>query len=429
MAIKHISFPCAILLVCTLLLTFKAIPTEAQQNDGALIVAASAPAQLGAANRVAPASSAIGASLDSAEASRVNERYSGTRELLEARGITLGVSYKGEVLGSLLRGREAMHDVTLLGSGLSSLDLDLTKMHVYRGHVSMNAQTLFGTGLNESLMGSAQLPSNLDAAQYTKLMEAWYGDSYLKDRLDFKIGRLYADGDFGTIEDGGDFLNASYGALPTSPMPTYPDPALGIAASGTPSSWLSLGAGVYRGNNLSPLDEDGLEQRKGLFMLGEARFKPQTIGALHHAAFRAGAWHQSHGTWMSDAVAGATPVGNYGVYAVADYRFGADSEEEGRPAVFARWGWAPSDRNEISNYWSGGITYPGLNLQRRHDAVGLGIAQVTLPECKRETVVELFYKLQISKRIMVQPDVQWARNPSGTGANQAVAGLRLGVSY
>jgi carbohydrate-selective porin OprB len=387
------------------------------------------PAQTDATNQAMTAGAALTSSSVLEVESPRNNRHLNSRELLENHGVVFGFSYKSEIFGSLLRDRNQEHDVVLLGSGMSTLDLDLSKLKIYRGHVSVGAQSLQGTGLNESPMDAVQLSSNLDASRYTKLMEAWYGDSYLQDRLNFKVGRLFADGDFGTIENGADFLNASYGVLPTSPMPTYPDPALGFAASGTPASWLSFGVGVYRGNILYPLEEDGAERHKGVFTLSEARFKPQTKGALQNSAFRVGAWQQSNGTWMSDAVAGDTPVRNYGVYLGGDYRFGKHSEEENKLAVFARWGWAPSDRNEISNYRTAGITYPGLNPLRQQDVVGLGVTQITLPEGERETVCELFYKLQLSKQIMIQPDVQWANNPSGTGGNTAVAGMRVEFNF
>ena len=427
MNIKPTSFSCAALLACCSILSLNARHVEAQQDANVLTAAASAPIANETLNRTNVVSVVVDASSDIA--TKHTENRTSAREALEARGIVFGFSYKTELLGSLFHDRGAEHDVSLLGSGLSSLDVDLLKMNLYRGHISLSAQTLHGTGLNESLMGTVQLPSNLDATKYTKLIEAWYGDSYLENHVNFKVGRLYADSDFGVIENGGDFLNASYGVVPTSPMPTYPDPELGVTVSGVPTERISVGAGVYRGGYLDAIHEGDPALRKGLFTLAEARLKPNAKGSSHDGAYRFGVWQQAHGTWMRDAKYDEDPVRNYGIYAVVDYWFHTHSEDDRGPGVFARWGWAPSDRNEISHYWGTGVNYLGLNPLRRQDAVGLGISQITLPTSKRETVCELFYKLQISKMIVIQPDLQWARNPSGTGANQAIAGLRLGLNF
>jgi carbohydrate-selective porin OprB len=46
-----------------------------------------------------------------------------------------------------------------------------------------------------------------------------------------------------------------------------------------------------------------------------------------------------------------------------------------------------------------------------------------------ETVVETFYKLQATKRVFVQPDIQWFNRPSGNGRNVLLGGLRVGIAF
>ena len=164
----------------------------------------------------------------------------GIRARLEQKGVSFGLSYTAEASTD---GAGAQY----LGSLASTTLFDLTHLGFGRGQVYVSAQTLHGQGINDRLIGAIQATSNLDEKSFAKFIETWYSDSYLQGRLRIKAGRQYADTEFGAIENAGDFLNASYGVLPTAPMPTYPDPELGVAAWAAVTRRVSLGLGVYRG--------------------------------------------------------------------------------------------------------------------------------------------------------------------------------------
>jgi porin len=308
------------------------------------------------------------------------EGETGIRARLEHMGVSFGLSYTAEASTD---GAGAQY----LGSLASTALFDLTHLGLGRGQVYVSAQALHGEGNNDRLIGAIQAPSNLDEKSFAKFIETWYSDSYLQGRLRIKAGRQYADTEFGAIENGGDFLNASYGVLPTAPMPTYPDPALGVALWAAPTRRVSLGVGVYRGGDLSG---------RAPFRVFEGRFQwPQ------RSTGRAGWWQQA---------------GNHGAYVVAEHRFRDQGEQI--LAVFIRLGWAPAARNEVRAYAGGGLVYRGF---------GVGLSSVRPAAGNIESVYEVFYKHRFTEKIVLQPDLQRVVNPGGTGRRTFVAGVRVSV--
>ena len=356
-----------------------------------------------------------------------------SREWLESRGIFLNASYTAEGFTSLHGGADPKHRAQYLGSVNTSLTLDLSKMQLGRGQIFMSAQKIHGRGINLFGLGAVQTPSSFDNPTMTKLIEAFYSDTYLKDRLTIKAGRQYADTEFDAVENGAEFVNSSYGHIPTVPLPTYPYPDFGVSAWYAPTPRISAGAGVYRGvypSAQDPVAEAATPSRKGVFTIAEVQWKPFANPNAHYSVVRLGAWQQERGAWLAQqGTATATdPVRNYGVYGTADYSFRKQSSESRAPGIFLQWGWAPADRNAIAGYWGTGIAYPGLIAGRKQDSAGLGVTQVCLSSGERETVMEVFYKWQANKRISVQPDLQWVNNPSGDGRNALLTAVRLAVT-
>jgi porin len=353
------------------------------------------------------------------------DMHTGVGDILAARGIALGFSYRAEVVGGLTHREMSKHDVTALTSAFVSLDLDWAKLNNLRGHTLVSAQIVHGTALNEDPLGTYQLASNLDADKYIKIIEAWYSESFWQNRLSFKAGRQYADTDFGINESAGDFINAGYGVLPTAPMPTYPDPQLGIMGNLSPLSWATISAGVYRGNKLEAEEEETPAIDKGAFTVAEVKLKSSATQSM----YRLGYWRQTQGAYRANSAGEETVTNNYGTYATVDYWPRMKSEEERGPAFFARWGWSPSDRNEVYGHLEAGVTCPAVIPRRKQDSVGVGFTQVALTGAKRETVFESYYKFQLSRALVIQPDLQWAYHASGGDKNRAIAGLRVAMNF
>ncbi len=362
------------------------------------------------------------------EVSKPQERFS--REWWESRGISVSTSYTAEGFTRAYGGADAKHRAQYLGGVGTSLTLELSKLKIGRGQVFISGQDIHGRGINMFGLGAVQAPSSLDNPTFTKLVEAFYSDTYLKDRLSIKVGRQYADTEFDTAENGTEFVNSSYGHIPTVPLPTYPYPSFGGSVWFTPTERISAGVGVYKGNYVSaqdPVDEAASPSLKGAFTIAEVQFKTFSNQAAHCSVVRVGTWQQGRGAWLTNqgVITATDPVRNYGVYATADYSFGKRSEGNRAPGVFFQWGWAPADRNAISGYWGTGIAYPGLISRRKQDSAGLGVTQVKLATGERESIVELFYKWQANKYFFVQPDLQWVHSPAGDGRNALLTAVRL----
>ncbi len=351
-----------------------------------------------------------------------------SREWLESRGIIFEGEYRAETFSNLRGGIDGKRGGEYLGSVDSTVTLDLNKLHLGRGAIVIGAQNLHGRGINDRKVGAVQAASNLDDAPFTKLIEAYFTDHVFGNRVTFKAGRLYADADFNTIETAGDFLNSSYGLIPTVPMPTYPAPQLGASVWTSLTSRVSLGAGIYTGAKLDALEETASPVSTGTFTVLETKVDPFSTSAAFHGSYRVGIWQQGRSSWNSHDL--SSPARDYGLYATGEHWFQKPLSGGGNvgPSVFFQVGWSPSDRNEISSYWGVGAAYPGIVPKRPQDSVGIGVTQARLV-AGNESVLELFYKVQMTKKVFLQPDMQWVNRPSGDGRNALLGGVRVGMSF
>ena len=103
-------------------------------------------------------------------------------------------------------------------------------------------------------------------------------------------------------------------------------------------------------------------------------------------------------------------------------------------AAFGQLSWAPGDRNEFERYFGAGLVYNGAIRGRDLDLLGLGVAHAVfsdrardLDDVTHETVVELFYRVQLTPWLALEPDVQFIVNPGGQGDDSLVLGLRFAV--
>ena len=77
-----------------------------------------------------------------------------------------------------------------------------------------------------------------------------------------------------------------------------------------------------------------------------------------------------------------------------------------------------------------GFVYTGLLPQRDADVLGAGVAWAELFQggTNQETVFELFYKMEITPGISIQPDLQYIVTPSGIHRDAIAVGVRFQVA-
>jgi porin len=235
-----------------------------------------------------------------------------------------------------------------------------------------------------------------------------------------KVGRQDAAADFGLVDFGAEFLNSSFGVIPTSPLPTFPDPALGVSAFADLTGELSIGVGVYASTPTS------WGRIRGRTFGGEVGFAPRSGDARSSTKYRVGFWYQRH-----PADPGAPGVSS--VYAALDQVLFREGKGAEGLSGFLQLGTSTGAPNGVSDYLGAGLVYTGLLPGRNEDRVGLGVAHARLPAGTdggpTETAIELLYRVRPWRWLTLQPSVHWLLQPGGRGRNAIVAGLRIETGF
>ena len=372
------------------------------------------------------------------------------RTRLEDRGITLELTYTADFFYNLRGGLNTSNAEQcrgLLGVGFT---IDTARLGLWEdGTFFVSAFDNHGTDITERHVGDLQALNNADAPNDTRLYEFWYEHRLADDRLRIKVGKMDANEDFAAPDFGGEFVHSSSGFSPTIPFPTWPDPALGAVVSIEPADWLYLRVGIY--------DAEGTGTRCGYdtafhspdesITVLELGFRPR-LNLLSQrdlpGTYRIGGFYHS-GIWerfdddFDDEDSPRPHRGNAGVYLVFDqalYREQPDPEEDEQGlGLFLQFGWAPSDYNEISEHYGGGLQYIGLIPQREEDITGLAVHHVNLSNEIQEresrfseTAIEVFHRFQLTPELSVKPDFHYIVNPGGNGQDSIVAGVRVEIS-
>jgi porin len=384
----------------------------------------------------------------------------GVRQALAARGITYKLNYTGEVLsnvsGGLKRGTiyEGLDELVL--------DVDLAKSTTWKGlSLHANVFQIHGRQLTPGYIGSLDLVSSIEALPTTRLSEAWVQQKLLDDRLTIRLGQLAADTEFIRSSTAGLFVNSTFG-FPTidaidlpSGGPAYPLATPGALIKVEPTVSLALLAAIFDGDPAGPGPGDPqARNRYGLdfrlkdppFFIGEAQYKygneksavglPGTVklGGWYHAERFDNVRFGTDG--VSLAFGNGIPQrmpGNWGIYGVLDqqlWRLPGPDADKGVSA-FVRLSGSPADRNEISFYADGGLSFNGLVPGRPDDAFGVAVSysrvSPSLGALDRdrvlagtgtliqdyEALIEVTYQAQIVPGWTLQPDFEYVWHPGG----------------
>ena len=404
----------------------------------------------------------------------------GLRPWLSDRGVTFQLNYIGEVLGDVSGGmrRGAIYD----GRLELVIDVDLEKAAGWKGGaLHANAYQIHGDGLSRDYVGNLLPVSNIEALPTTRLYEAWFEQKFAGDKVALRIGQLGADTEFITSTYAGLFINGTFGwpgitavDLPSG-GPAYPLATPGARLALTPNANTTLLFGLFDGNPAGPGTNDPQQRnRYGLnFRLSDA---PLAIaeGQLKYGAadgpvlpgtVKLGIWQHFGKFDDLRTAADGTPLvtdgtpaqhrGDTGVYGVVDQQVwhlpGGDADKG--LGVFARAGFAPSNRNVVDFYLDTGLNFNGVIASRPDDSFGIGFAYAHISDAAHdfdvynanvardyEAVIEATYQAQIVPGWSVQPNVQYIFHPGGHTANAyspvgapikdaLVVGVRTSIKY
>jgi porin len=376
------------------------------------------------------------------------EHASGTwgqaRPWLEDRGVTFGILYTGEALDKLHGGIGGNTDVEYRGNLDVTLTLDSGRLGLWPGATAFvyfeNGQ---GSGVTKEHVGAVQLLSNIEAQDFTQISAYWIEQRLGGDMFHIKLGKQDANVEFCRLDYGIHFINSSFALIPTVPIPTFPNPALGASVLVKPTEWLSLGGGIYDGDAKGGTFgfESTFDGKGGQFAVVE--FDLSTSVLLRHwptGTYRVGFW--DHTKDVEEITNDPNPdkfSENHGVYLTFDQLVLAESANAEGPqglGAFAQFGWAPQDRNRLTRYLGAGLAYTGAIPRRDSDVLGAAVAHVRFSDRvedlegrTEETIVEVFYEALLTRWLTLQPDIQFVLNPGGNGRDALVAGSRFYVDF
>lgn len=427
----------------------------------------------------------------------------GLRATFAKHGITYSLSYTGEVLsnakGGIRRGSiyEGLLDF--------QLDVDLGKAAGWSdAQFHTNLYQIHGHGLSRYYVGNLFTVSDIEAVPASRLYEIWLEQKLFNDTVSIRFGQLAADSEFLVSDLAALFLNATTGwpALTASNLPSggpaYPLATPAIRVKVTPNENVSAMIGLFNGDPSGPggtkdpqrRDRSGFEFRTTdpALLIGEVALSHGSVkdaaslpGTLKMGGFQHfGRFNDQHfgtdGRSLADPDStgkGRLLRGNSGMYVVVEqslYRV-PDKETDGI-GIFARAAVSPSDRNVISSYFDGGLTFSGLLPSRPGDTFGVAAAYARISSSARaldrdaqafaslasldpnasasassprpvrssEALVEATYQATIIPGWTLQPSVQYiirpganvanSRDPEGRPIQNAVVfGLRTTISY
>ncbi len=290
-----------------------------------------------------------------------------------------------------------------------------------------------------------------DAAVVTEL---WYQQALLDGDLLLRIGKMDLSGGFDCSgcpvsfdcnrfanDETSQFLNSALVNNPTIPIPYY---GLGAAAHYAPhgADWYITAAAADAQNDHRETGfRTTFHDEDYFFSIAETGITPRlnsTKGPLQ-GTYRLGMWYDPQPSSHSDSAKEYRDNTNW--YLNCDQMLlretAAEGDEQGLGAFF-RYGYAPSSRNDLTQFVSAGLSYQGLIEGRDEDVLAMGVARGYLSDHANvtylddaETVWEIFYNAKVTRWMNVSPSLQYVVDPGADSAKKdaVVFGLRAQMTF
>ena len=382
----------------------------------------------------------------------------GLNDQLADDGIEIGFGitniYQANVKGGLSthnkRGRySGSYDLELTGNTQKLLGIEGGRLYVHgEGWWSKSG------GIDGASVGSV-FGVNGDTGSRNTLVitELWWEQAMLDNTLRLRLGKLDLTGGFEcrgcpvtfdssafANDEASQFLNA---ALVNNSSIPFPDYGLGAILYWNPIEWWYASVGIADAQ--ADVREAGFRTTFGdedyffyIFETGVAPRLDSAKGPLH-GIYRIGLWNDPQPKSNSDSTKNYRD--DIGVYTSCDQMLckeNSDHEDRQGLGAFLRYGYAPSKRNDITNFWSFGFQYQGLIDGRDDDVLGVGFAQGVFSDSADttytddyENAIELYYNAQVAGWLNISPSVQYIANPGGNKAvsDAVILGVRVQMTF
>jgi porin len=412
--------------------------------------AAKPPAATQPAAAAAPAVAAADSIL---ERDTLTNNWFGLGQALEKDGIEVALSLT-QILQRNVHGGLSTHQDKGGYSGRYDLCAlaDLEKLAgLHGGRIVAQARGGWSNGIGEtvgSLMGVNTVAIGDEPAILWRL---YYEQRLLDNKVKVRVGKIDltdspdcfgAAGSFDTTpftnDETAKFLNRSLFNNPSIPMP---QPGLGTWVQAAPVKEWYVAAAVADAD--ARVRETGFNTAfhgpDDFFSIYETGFLPKlpsSNGALQ-GGYRVGMWYDPRAKERFDG--SGQKRDDVGFYTNCDQMVWKENDKKDDTqglGVFARYGIADADVNEIKSFWSTGVQYQGLIPTRDKDVMAFGVGQSRLSREagfgeSQETSLEWYYNIALTPWLHVSPDVQYIFNPGGdsSATDAVVLGVRVKMSF
>ena len=333
---------------------------------------------------------------------------------------------------------------------LDNLDIAATldAHHIGLSGTTIGVSTLYNNrnSFTDEVVGDLQTISNIDTDGSVRLYEAWIERDI--GALSVKAGLIDLNSEFDVNGPGSLFINSSHGIGPdfsqvgeTGPS-IFPVTGLGIRARLELRPELTFAMGLFEGTPGNPHSprrmKFDLDDDEGALLVGETRHSFAADGMV-----TLGVWHHTGGR-TPPIGPGMRDGGSTGAYLLVAGRIA----RAGKIGIegFARIGMADPRVHRIARYAGTGIVLSGPLLADPGSEEQLGVSVANAINGRqfqrssaaageiverRETVIELTYRMRLARNLAVQPNLQYAINPGMDPgrSNALAAGLRFEVSW
>lgn len=365
--------------------------------------------------------------------------WGGERTRLRDKGIDFTLNYTADLQRNFHGGASVDND--FWGRLRAAVELDLGKLASIPGaRIYISGLTQSGGNIN-ALTGAYTSASSIVGADTTRLDQFFYEQTLANGNLMIRAGQLAAIDEFGMSAYGDYFLNLELGYASNfefaANTPFNAGGQLGgLLRLGQADRGLYVKAGAFSGTpDTFNADAHGIDFRwNDTVVAAEAGYS--WIANDRPARVRVGAHYDTDGhfqRWDGTGDAGANQM----IYAGYNQTLWQEHGGAGRGVdLSAMFFTAPANRNKAEYQGMLSAVLRAPFASRPSDAFAIGCIYTRMSDDYAksigiprgdEQVFEASYTFKATKWFLVQPDIQYVRNPSGneTIDDAWVAGVRL----
>jgi porin len=303
---------------------------------------------------------------------------------------------------------------------------------------SIHAQIIRFDGQSlSSRMGDIQTADNIEAVPLTRLFEAYVARMWGDDNhsVAVRLGLIDLNSQFDSVDPASVMLNSSHGIAPDLSRSGRDGPSIyPITAVGTTVTWVksqrwTFRLGIFDGVAGSPSKPraffaERLSPSDGLLLIGQTDWQ-----LTKNSRLEGGAW----GYTAPQERPSGHRAHDQGAYVSYEAPLGLLHHLN----FWLRGGIANGHAQPIAAYLGGGVVQQGTIPGRPDDRLGLAIAHAIIGQSalmglgmhKAETSFEVTYQMKVSRRFVVQPDIDYVRHPAGVANAPDSLGIGLRLVY